>query len=79
MFFSTIDDQKVIYPFFFIQFFKQHVNIALQHVLPSTIQSKIVSAGDACSRPPITIRSHDLYAGDIKRATSEIASYHERD
>jgi hypothetical protein len=34
---------------------------------------------DACSKPPIIIRSHDLHACHIKRAVGEIASYHERD
>ncbi len=34
---------------------------------------------DACSRPPITIRFHDLHAGDIRMAMGEMASYHERD
>ncbi len=29
--------------------------------------------GDVCSRPPITIRSHDLHACDIRRAVGEIA------
>ncbi len=36
-------------------------------------------AGDVCSRPPITIRSRDLHASDIRRAMGEITSYHERD
>jgi hypothetical protein len=35
--------------------------------------------GDACSRPCITIRSHDLHACDIRGDVDEIASYHERD
>ncbi len=35
--------------------------------------------GDDCSRPPIIIRSHDLYAGDIRGAMGEITSYHDRD
>ncbi len=30
--------------------------------------------GDACSRPPITIKSHDLHAGDIRRAMGEKTS-----
>jgi hypothetical protein len=34
---------------------------------------------DACSRPPTTIRSHDLHVGDIRGVEGEIASYHERD
>jgi hypothetical protein len=36
-------------------------------------------AGDACCGPLIAIRSHDLYASDIRGAVSEIASYCERD
>jgi hypothetical protein len=36
-------------------------------------------ASDACSRPPITIRFHDLHVGNIRKAMGEIASYHERD
>jgi len=43
--------------FFLIQFFKQHVSISLQHVLTFVIERNIALAGDACSRPPITIRS----------------------
>ncbi len=31
--------------------------------------------GDACSRPPITIRSHNLHAGDIRGAMGEITFY----
>jgi hypothetical protein len=50
---------------FFIQFFKQHVSIAFQHALTSTIKKKIVLMGDACSRPTITIRSHNLHASHI--------------
>jgi hypothetical protein len=38
-----------------------------------------VFVGDACFKPPITIRSHDLHAGDIRGAVGEIASYHDRD
>jgi hypothetical protein len=34
---------------------------------------------DVCSKPSITIRSHDLHASDIREAMSEIASYHWRD
>ncbi len=29
---------------------------------------------DACSRPPITIKSHDLQVGDIRRALGEKTS-----
>jgi hypothetical protein len=38
-----------------------------------------VLVGDACSRLPITIKSHDLHAGYIKGVVREITSYHERD
>jgi hypothetical protein len=74
---------------FCIQFFKQHVNIALQHVLASVIERKIALVDvierkialvdDACSRLPIIIRSHVLHASNIKGTMGEIASYHERD
>jgi len=43
------------------------------------IEKKIVLVGDACSKPPITIRNHDLHAYDIKGVMGEIISYHERD
>ncbi len=78
--FSTIDDQNVIYPSFFcIQFFKQCVDIALQHVLAFAIKKKILLAGNVCSKPPIIIKLHDLHVGDIKSAVGEIVSYHEKD
>jgi hypothetical protein len=35
--------------------------------------------GDACFRPPIIIKSHDLHASDIRRAMGEITSYHKKD
>jgi len=62
-----------------IQFFKQHVGIAFQHALASIIERKIMLVGDACSRPPITTRSHDLHVGNIKGAMGEITSYHKGD
>jgi hypothetical protein len=36
-------------------------------------------ASDVCLRSPTPIRSHDLHARNIKRAMSEIVSYHEKD
>jgi hypothetical protein len=63
---------------FGIQFFKQHVSIALQCVLASTIKRKIALASDACSRPPTTIRSHDLHICDIRGAMGDVASYCEK-
>ncbi len=62
-----------------IQFFKQCVSIVLQDASIFAIEKKIVLVGDACSRPPITIRSHDLHACDIKSVMGQITSYHERD
>jgi hypothetical protein len=60
---------KVIYPCLFcIQFFRQHVTIAFQHALTFAIKKKIALAGDACSRPPIIIKFHDLHASGIRRA-----------
>ncbi len=64
---------------FCIQFFKQNVSIALQHVLASVINKKIVLACDFYSRPPIIIKSHDLHVDDIRGAMGEIASYYKRD
>jgi len=64
---------------FCIQFFKQCVSIAFQCALASAIERKITLAGDACFKPPINVKSHDLHVGDIRRAVGEIASYHERD
>jgi hypothetical protein len=34
---------------------------------------------DACFRPLINIKSHNLHADDIRRAVGEIASYHKKD
>ncbi len=64
---------------FCIQFFKQHVSITFQRVLAYVIERKIVLAGDAYSRPPIIIKSHNLHASDIRGVVDEIISYHERD
>jgi len=58
--------------------FKQRVRIVLQCVLTFAIKRKIALAGDVCSRPLITIKSHDLHASNIKGAVGEIASYHEK-
>jgi hypothetical protein len=63
---------------FCIQFFRQCVNSALQHALTYVIRRKIVLVGDACSRPPITIRCHDLHASDIREVVGEITSYYEK-
>jgi hypothetical protein len=38
-----------------------------------------VLTSDACFRPFIIIRFHDLHACDIRRVVGEIASYHKRD
>jgi hypothetical protein len=52
---------------FCIQFLKQHAGIIHQDVLTSAIERKIALVGDVCYRPPITIKSHDLLASDIRR------------
>jgi len=58
---------------FYIQFFKQHVNIVFHRVLAFAIERKIVLVGDVCFTPLIIIRSHDLHAGDhIRGAVVEI-------
>jgi hypothetical protein len=59
--------------------FKHRVSIAFQHALASIIKRKIVLASVACSKPPITIKSHDLHVGNIRRAIGETTSYHKRD
>jgi hypothetical protein len=68
-----------LFYFFCIQFFKQRVHIVLQHTLASALKRKIVLASDVYSILPITIRSHDLHVGDIRRFVGDITSYHERD
>jgi len=52
--------------FFCIQFFKHCVSIALQRALTFAIEKKIEWVGDACSKPPIITKSHDLRAGHSK-------------
>jgi hypothetical protein len=77
--FSTIDNQEVIYLCLFaFNFFRQRVSIAFQHVLAFAIERKIALVGDACSRPPITFKFHDLHVGNIKGVVGEITSYRER-
>jgi hypothetical protein len=56
---------------FCIQIFKQHINIVFHHALAFSIERKIALTCDVCSRPPITIRSHNLHVGDIRGAVSE--------
>jgi hypothetical protein len=64
---------------FYIQFFKQHVNIAFQRALASAIENKIMLTVDVCSRPLIIIKYHNLHVGDIRRVMGEIVSYHDKD
>jgi hypothetical protein len=64
---------------FCIQFFRQRINIVFQHTLPFTIEMKIAFANDACSKPPITIKSHNLHDVHIRGAMGEIVLYHDRD
>jgi hypothetical protein len=56
---------------FDIQFFRYCVNIAFQHALTLAIEKMIMLTSDAYSRPPITIRSHDLHVNGIKGAMHE--------
>jgi hypothetical protein len=43
------------------------------------MERKIALVEDVCSKPPITIKCHDLHVGHIKKIVGEITSYHERD
>jgi hypothetical protein len=43
--------------------------------LAFVIKRKITLVGDVCSKPPTTIRSHDLHVGHIRGAMDEIVSY----
>ncbi len=61
---------------FCIQFFKQHVKVALQHALAFIIERKIALARNIYSKHPITFRFHDLHANNINEVVGEIASYH---
>ncbi len=67
-----------LFLFFCIQFLRR-VNIVLQHALAFAIKRQITLACDVCFRTPITIRSHDSHASDIRKAVGEITSYHEKD
>ncbi len=55
------------------------MSITFQCALTSAIEMKIALASDACSGPPIIIRSHNLRVGDNRGAVGEIVSYHEGD
>ncbi len=77
--FSAIDDQEVVYPLFLHSIFQTTCQYCSSASLASEIEKKIVLGSDACSKPPNTIRSHDLHVDDIKEVVGEIASYHERD
>jgi hypothetical protein len=57
--FFKIDNRGSFILVFFIQFFRQCVNIIFQHALAFTIKKKIVLGGDACSRSLIIIKSHN--------------------
>jgi hypothetical protein len=64
---------------FYINFFKQLVNVVFQCVLAFAIKRNIVLVGNVCSRPPITIRYHDLHVSDIRKVVGEITFYHGKD
>jgi hypothetical protein len=82
--FFTIDDRELTYPCFFAFNFSSNMFGANYphdgvRALTSAIERKIMLAGDACSKPLNTIRSHNLHVDDIRGAVGEITSYHERD
>jgi hypothetical protein len=52
---------------FCIRFFTQRVDIDFQHVLTFAIKKNIVLMGDACFKPPIFNKSHNLHASDIRK------------
>jgi hypothetical protein len=67
-----IDDRKIIYRCFFAFNFSEDIlNIAFQHTLASAIERKIALMGNACSKPPITIRLQSLHVDDIRGAMGE--------
>jgi hypothetical protein len=75
-----IDDLRGhLFLFFWILFFRQRVNIAFQGALASTMERKIALVGDACYKALITIRSHDLHDGDIRKIMDAMVSHHKRD
>jgi hypothetical protein len=76
---STINDQKVIYPCPFAFNFLGSMLVFSLMCLTYTIEKKIVLMKDDCFRPPITIKSHNLHEGNIRRVVGEITSYHKRD
>jgi hypothetical protein len=62
------------------QFFPLPMSCTWTHfwILQGVGSASIVLAGDAYSRPPIIIRSHDLHVNNIRRVVGEIASHHEK-
>jgi len=74
-----IDDYEVNYldPFAFI-FSTNNVLVLLLN-LAFVIRRRLLWCEMFCSRSPITIKSHDLDADDIRGVVDEIASYHEKD
>ncbi len=60
-------------------FFRHCVSIAFQCALAFVIERKIALVGDACFKPSIIIKSHNLHVGNIRGVVGEIASYHEKD
>ncbi len=76
--FSMIDDYEIIYLYLFAFNFLNNMLVLFSNILTSTLKRKITLANDACSRPPTTIRFHDLHAGNIRRVVCEITSYLER-
>ncbi len=65
--FSRQTIKKSFILIFYIQFFKQHVNIIFLTCFSFCYKEKIALIGDACSKPVIiTIKFHNLHPGDIR-------------
>ncbi len=77
--FSTIDDQEVIILVFLYSIFSCNMLVLFFNLLQPLLKKKIELARDACSIPPIIIKSHDLHVNDIRGVVHEISSYHMKD
>jgi hypothetical protein len=77
--FFIIDDQEVIYPYLITFNFSRNILILFFNMFSLCYIKEDWLEGDACFRPPITIRCHNLHVGDMKRDVGDIASYHDKD
>ncbi len=74
-----MDNEKVNYPCLFTFSFSNNILLLLFNMLSLYYREEDWLIGDVYFRPPITIRSHDLHVGNMKRVVGEINSYHEKD